>query len=150
MLLYHIRRIIDDDKFKFGRKGEILIVMPFVQHFEMPADDVDRAQRFYKDVFGWEMQKWSNLENPEKDYWYFETKDDKGNTGIGGGMMKRQSPEHTVTNYITVSDIDEYTSKLEQAGGKVIVPKTKIPYMGFYAVFLDSENNMFGLYESNK
>jgi predicted enzyme related to lactoylglutathione lyase len=65
-------------------------------------------------------------------------------------MMKRQSPEHTVTNYITVSAIDEYTSKLEQAGGKLIIPKTKIPDMGFYAVFLDSENNMFGLYESNK
>ena len=124
--------------------------MPIIQHFEMPADDVDRAQKFYKDVFGWKMHKWNNPENPEKDYWYFETKDDNGNTGIGGGMMKRQSPEHTVTNYITVSAIDEYTSKLEQAGGKVIIPKTKIPDMGFYAVFLDSENNMFGLYESNK
>jgi uncharacterized protein len=98
--------------------------MPTIQHFEMPADDVDRAQKFYKDVFGWEMQRWSNPENPGKDYWYFETKDDKGNTGIGGGMMKRQSPEHTVTNYITVSSIDKYASKLEQAGGKVIIPKT--------------------------
>ena len=43
--------------------------MPIIQHFEMPADDVDRAQKFYKDVFGWDMQKWSNPENPEKDYW---------------------------------------------------------------------------------
>jgi predicted enzyme related to lactoylglutathione lyase len=150
MLLYRIRCIIDDDRFKLGRKGEIILVMPIIQHFEMPADDVDRAQRFYKDVFGWEMHKWSNPENPEKDYWYFETKDDKGNIGIGGGMMKRQSPEHTVTNYITVPAIDEYTSKLEQAGGRVIIPKTKIPDRGFYAVFLDSENNMFGLYEPNK
>jgi predicted enzyme related to lactoylglutathione lyase len=150
MLLYRILCIIDDDRFNLGRKGEIILVMPIIQHFEMPADDVDRAQKFYKDVFGWEMHKWNNPENPEKDYWYFETKDDNGNTGIGGGMMKRQSPEHTVTNYITVSAIDEYTSKLEQAGGKVIIPKTKIPDMGFYAVFLDSENNMFGLYESNK
>ena len=94
------------------------------------------------------MQKWSNPENPGKDYWYFGTKDDKGNTGIGGGMMKRQSPEHTVTNYITVSSVDKYASKLEIAGGKVIIPKTEIPNMGFYAVFLDTENNMFGLYEA--
>ena len=63
-------------------------------------------------------------------------------------MMKRQSPEHTVTNYITVSSIDEYASKLEKAGGKVIIPKTEIPNMGFYAIFLDTENNMFGLYEA--
>ena len=62
--------------------------------------------------------------------------------------MKRQSPQHTVTNYITVSSVDEYTSKLERAGGKVIIPKTEIPNMGFYAVFLDTENNMFGLYEA--
>ena len=57
------------DKFKLGKKGEILLEMPIIQHFEMPADDVDRVQKFYKDVFGWDMQKWSNPENPEKDYW---------------------------------------------------------------------------------
>jgi uncharacterized protein len=124
--------------------------MPIIQHFEMPADDVDRAQKFYKDVFGWNMQKWSNPENHDKDYYYFETKDENGNTGIGGGMMKRQSPQHTVTNYITVSSIEEYASRLEQAGGKVIIPKTVIPDMGFYAIFLDTESNMFGLYEEQK
>jgi predicted enzyme related to lactoylglutathione lyase len=40
--------------------------MPTINHFEIPADDIDRAQRFYKDVFGWIMQKTSNPENPEK------------------------------------------------------------------------------------
>jgi predicted enzyme related to lactoylglutathione lyase len=121
--------------------------MPTIKHFEVPADDVERAQKFYKDVFGWGMQKSSSPENPYKDYWYFETKDDRGNMGIGGGMMKRQSPQHTVTNYVTVPSVDEYASKLEQAGGKVIIPKTAIPEMGFYLIFLDTENNMFGLYE---
>jgi predicted enzyme related to lactoylglutathione lyase len=123
--------------------------MPTIQHFEIPADDVDRAQKFYKNIFGWDMQKKSNPENPEKDYWHFETKDDDGNKGIGGGMMKRQSPHHTVTNYVTVSSIDEYSTKLENAGGKVIIPKTEIPDMGFYLIFLDTENNMFGLFEEH-
>ncbi len=121
--------------------------MPTVQYFEIPADDVNRAQEFYKKVFGWDMQKWSN---PGHDYWMFETKDDKGNSGLGGGMMKRQSTQHTVTNYITVSSIDEYSSKIEQSGGKVIIPKKEIPNMGFFAICLDSENNMFGIYEDNK
>ena len=49
---------------------------------------------------------------------------------------------------MTVSSVDEYASKLERAGGKVIIPKTEIPNMGFYAIFLDTENNMFGLYET--
>lgn len=48
----------------------------------------------------------------------FETKDDKGNNGIGGGMMKWIGPEHTVTNYITVSSIDEYSSKIKKSDGK--------------------------------
>jgi len=79
----------------------------------------------------------------------FETKDDKGNSGLGGGMISR-SPQHTVTNYITVSSIDEYSSKIGQSGGKVIISKKEIPGMGFFAICLDSENNIFGIYEDNK
>jgi predicted enzyme related to lactoylglutathione lyase len=96
------------------------------------------------------MQKLANPEDHSKDYWFFDTKDENGNKGIGGGLMKRQAPEHSVTNYITVPSIDDYASKIEGAGGKVIMPKTEIPEMGFILVFLDTENNMFGLYESLK
>lgn len=124
--------------------------MPTVQHFEIPVDDVDRAQKFYKDVFSWNMQKWSNPADPSQEYFMFETTDEGGNKGIGGGLMKRQSPQQTVTNYITVSSIDEYTSKVEQSGGKIIMPKTEIPDVGYILVFMDTENNMFGLYEAKK
>jgi predicted enzyme related to lactoylglutathione lyase len=124
--------------------------MPTVQHFEIPADDVERASKFYTGVFEWKMQKLANPEDHSKDYWFFDTKDENGNKGIGGGLMKRQAPEHSVTNYITVPSIDDYASKIEGAGGKVIMPKTEIPEMGFILVFLDTENNMFGLYESLK
>ncbi|HXS59914.1 MAG TPA: VOC family protein [Candidatus Sulfopaludibacter sp.] len=124
--------------------------MPTVQHFEIAADDVQRAQEFYKKVFGWTMQRMSNPVRPEEDYWTFETKDDDGNQGLSGGMMKRQSPQQTVTNYVSVLSIDEYSLKINQSGGKIIIPKTKLPDMGFIAVCLDSENNMFGLFEPNK
>ena len=124
--------------------------MPTVQHFEIAADDVNRAQEFYKKVFGWTMQRMNNPVRPEEDYWTFETKDDEGKRGLSGGLMKRQSPQQTVTNYITVSSIDEYSSKINQSGGKIIIPKTRLPNMGFISVCLDSENNMFGLFEPNK
>ena len=91
------------------------------------------------------MQKWSGSENPGQEYWFFETKDDKGSPGMGGGMMKRQDPSQGIKNYVTVSSIDEYSSKIEQSGGKVMMPKTKVSDMGFIAVCLDSENNSFGL-----
>ena len=124
--------------------------MPTIQHFEFPVDDVDSARKFYKEVFGWEMEKWGNPENHDKDYWFVETKDENGIKGLSGGMMKRQSQEHKVTNYTTVISIAEYTQKIEQAGGKIIIPKTEIPNMGYYEIFLDSEDNMFGLYQENK
>ncbi|WP_148685742.1 VOC family protein [Candidatus Nitrosocosmicus hydrocola] len=124
--------------------------MPTVQHFEIPVDDVDRAQKFYKVVFSWSMQKWSNPTDPSQEYFMFETSDESGNKGIGGGLMKRQSPQQTVTNYVTVSSIDEYTSKVEQSGGKIIMPKTEIPDIGYILVFMDTENNMLGLYEAKK
>jgi predicted enzyme related to lactoylglutathione lyase len=124
--------------------------MPTIQHFEIAADDVNRAQEFYKKVFGWTMQRMNNPVRAEEDYWTFETKGIEGKPGLSGGLMKRQSPQQTVTNYITVSSIDEYSSKINQSGGKVIIPKTKLPDMGFISVCLDSENNMFGLFESNK
>jgi predicted enzyme related to lactoylglutathione lyase len=124
--------------------------MPTIHHFEIPADDAERAQKFFKDVFGWSMQKWINPEKPDHDYWFFETQDDNGNKGLSGGMMKRQAPEHKMTNYITVLSIDDYVSKIQQAGGKIMIPKTKIPNMGYFAVFTDTENNQFGLFEAKQ
>lgn len=121
--------------------------MPTIEHFDFAFDDADRAQRFYKDVFGWGMQKWSNPKEPDMDYWYFDTSDDKGNKGITGGMMKRQDPSHSITNYVTVPSIDEHIRIIEQAGGKIIIPKTEIPDMGYFAIFTDTENNTLGLFE---
>lgn len=68
--------------------------MTTIEHFELPADYLKRASDFYKDVFQWELERWPNPENPDKDYWFIKTTDQKGNVGISGGMMKRQSDEH--------------------------------------------------------
>ncbi|MDN5846665.1 MAG: VOC family protein [Candidatus Nitrosocosmicus sp.] len=123
--------------------------MPIIQHFEFPADDVERAKKFYRGIWMGNGEV-GYPEDPSKDYWFGETKDENGKKGLSGGTMKRQSQEHKVTNYITVNSIEEYTQKIEQAGGKIIVPKTEIPNMGYYEIFLDSEGNMFGLYQANQ
>ena len=118
--------------------------MPTVYHFDVPVDDANRAQQFYKDVFGWDMKKLEGYVDPE--LWMCETEDENGRKGITGGMMKRNTLP-TVTNYILVNSIDEYILKINKAGGRVTVPRTKIPNVGFFAMFLDSENNLFGLFE---
>lgn len=117
-----------------------------MEPFDFAFDDSNRAQTFYKDVFGWSMQK-NKSENPEMEYWHFETNDLNGNKGITGGMMKRQSPNHSIINYITVSSINEYVSKIERSGGKIKIPRTEIPGMGYFSIFTDTENNTLSLFE---
>ncbi len=136
--------------------------MPTIVHFEIPADDVDRAKKFYSDLFGWKMERWprsddddgkdsSSSSNNNMEYWIISTTDDKGNkAAIGGGMMKRQGQHHQqITNFIDVNSVDEYSSKIEKLGGKVVVSKMAVPGMGYFAVCHDTENNSFGIWESN-
>jgi predicted enzyme related to lactoylglutathione lyase len=65
-------------------------------------------------------------------------------------MSKRQMPQQQITNFIDVKSVDEYSSKGEKLGGKVVVPKTGVPGMGYYSVCVDTENNSFGIFESNE
>lgn len=84
------------------------------------------------------------------EYWIVTTTDDKGNKALGGGMMKRQMPEHQITNFIDVKSVDEYSSKVEKLGGKAVAPKHAVPGMGYFALCLDTENNSFAIWESNQ
>jgi predicted enzyme related to lactoylglutathione lyase len=133
--------------------------LPTIVHFEIPANDIERAKKFYNDLFGWKIEKWPGTDDSQltsaatgqpMEYWLITTTDDKGNKALGGGMMKRQMPEHHVTNYIGVKSIDEYKSKVEKLGGKVLAPKHTVPGMGYFALCLDTENNPFAIWESNE
>jgi uncharacterized protein len=85
------------------------------------------------------------------EYWIISTTDDKGNkASIGGGMMKRQDQHHQrITNFIDVNSVDEYSSKIEKLGRKVVVSKMAVTGIGYFAVCHDTEKNNFGIWESN-
>jgi len=61
--------------------------------------------------------------------------------------MKRQNEQQGITNFIDVKLINEYSSKLEQLGDKIVMPKTSVPEMGYFAICLDTENNSFAIRE---
>lgn len=119
--------------------------MPRVVHFEIHADDTDRASKFYSDVFDWKFQKW---DGPE-DYWLVQT-GEQDQPGINGGMMKRRSPEGSVYNTIDVPDVDAFIKKIESAGGNIVVPKMAVPGVGWLAYFKDTEGNIFGMMQADE
>jgi uncharacterized protein len=102
-------------------------------------------------LFGWHIEKWPTENTREgMEYWMITTVDDKGNKVLTGGMMKRMMPQQQgITNYIDVKSVQEYSVKVEQLGGKVRMPKTPVPGMGYFAICTDTENNGFAIWEAD-
>ena len=120
-----------------------------IVHFEIPANDLEKLEKFYSDLFGWKIEKMPG----QMEYWGIQTVpvDDKGMTlrpGDNGGMMKRQMPEQKPVNYISVESVDEYAKKVVSLGGQIVVPKMEIPGIGWWALALDPEGNQIGLFET--
>lgn len=117
-----------------------------VVHFEIPCDDMERAKRFYSDIFGWQL-----IDVPGMDYTLARTVEcDKENMplesgAINGGIMKRDGTAKSPVLVIEVDDVDDHVKKVENAGGKLVMPKMPIGDMGFYARVSDPEGNVIGL-----
>jgi predicted enzyme related to lactoylglutathione lyase len=112
-------------------------------HFEIPAENAERATKFFKDVFGWSFQNYDNSG-------YFLADTGKDANGINGAIMQRRDPSQPVVNTIDVPSIDEYAKKIEASGGTMVVPKMAVGDMGFNAYFKDTEGNIHGLWELAK
>lgn len=128
-----------------------------IVHFEIPADDVERAIDFYTKTFGWKINKFemSNEGSTGGDPYYGVTTVDVDQNqrptepgGINGGLMKRKMPGQPFMNYIQVDSIDEILNTIRANGGDIKLPKMEIaPSMGWIAAFMDPEGNMMGLHE---
>ena len=117
-----------------------------IVHFEIPANDPAKLSGFYSKLFGWTFEKWSG--SGELDYWMIKTKEKDEDVGVNGGMMKKMDPNQTPLNYVLVESVDDFSKKVVQLGGKIVMPKTEIPTMGWFAVALDPEGNGFGIFET--
>jgi uncharacterized protein len=116
-----------------------------IVHFEIPADDLPRAKKFYEKVFNWK------INDPHKmGYFFVETKK-KGEEGINGGLMQRKMPGQPFTNYLMVGSIETSCEKVIRAGGTIIMTKMEVgPQMGWIAAFKDTEGNILGFYQAPK
>ncbi len=120
-----------------------------VVHFEIGADDPERAAKFYTDTFGWELKKWEGNDTP---YWMVMTGEDEQSAqypGINGGLFQRtkSAPEGEANAFICtvgVENLDEVMKKVVANGGKVS-EKLPIPGVGDYAQAWDTEGNRLSL-----
>ena len=122
-----------------------------VVHFEIPADDVERAKQFYGSIFGWQLQ-----DVPGMDYTSVVTTpvDEQSQLprepgAINGGLFRRSAdaPSTPVVT-IDVDSVDDALKQIEAAGGSVVQPRTELPGMGAFAYFTDPEGNVLGLWEN--
>lgn len=126
--------------------------MDKVVHFEIPADDLERAKGFYGSIFGWELNDvdmgggatYTTVTTSPVD----ERMMPKEPGAINGGMMMRSADTSTPILTIGVDAIDDALKQVEASGGSVVQPRTEIPGMGAYAYFKDTEGNTMGLWEN--
>ncbi len=121
-----------------------------IVHFEIHAENMQRAADFYGKLFGWKFDSWG-----DGTYWLITTgPDDK--MGINGGMAKREGPVpkegqpmNGFVNIVDVENIDEHIKKILKAGGVLALDKMPIPGMGYSAYFKDPEGNTFGIFQED-
>jgi len=123
-----------------------------IVHFEIPADQPERAAQFYRELFGWNINRWENPGGIE--YWMVDTvpTDAEGRPvrqGVNGGLMRRMAPGQVPVNYIAVEDLDEFVAKAERLGAKVLVGRSPVPGMGWFAQLTDTEGNVFAIWQTD-
>jgi uncharacterized protein len=118
--------------------------LPRPIHFEIPAENPQRAIGFYTSVFGWKFTKWDG----PMDYWIIST-GTAPEPGIDGGLMPRRDPNQPCVNTVGVANLDESVASVEAHGGSIAVPKMAIPGVGWLAYCKDTEGHIFGMMQSD-
>lgn len=122
--------------------------MSRVVHFEIHAENPQRAIKFYEAVLGWQISQWGGQE-----YWLIKTGPDD-QPGIDGAILPRRGliDGEAVIAYVctaNVASLDETIAKVESNGGAIALPKMPVPTVGWLAYFKDTEGNIFGAMQSD-
>jgi uncharacterized protein len=119
--------------------------MPRPIHFEIQAENPERAMKFYRTLFGWEFNQWES-----QPYWLIKT-GEKGVPGIDGGLMPRRGPGpadmqavNAFVCTVDVADCDATVKRVTEIGGSIALAKMPIPTVGWLAYGKDTEGNIFG------
>ncbi len=115
-----------------------------VVHFEITADNPDRAARFYEKAFGW---KFTSYAGPFT--YMLAATGDKGEIGIDGAIMDRSDHKQAVINTIDVANYDQAAKAVRDAGGQLLQAKHAVPGVGWFSYCKDTEGNVFGIMQAD-
>jgi predicted enzyme related to lactoylglutathione lyase len=129
--------------------------VPGVVHFEIPAEDLERAKQFYGSVFGWQLQTMAMPGGGEYTSVVTTPVDEQTQMpitpgAINGGMFQRDDRLTSPVVTVEVEAIDAALQQIEDGGGSTLQPRTEIPGMGAFAYFKDPEGNVLGLWETTR
>lgn len=123
--------------------------MSNIAYFEVPADDVKRAKKFYTELLGWEFMP-TQVPGIPVEYWNISTGNSRPDTLNMGGLFQRRETSSRLLIYAMVEDIDKTLAKVEMVGGKIVSPKMSLDTVGKLVTIIDSEGNLIGLWEREK
>ncbi len=125
--------------------------MAGVVHFEIQADDVERAKAFYAASLGWTFENYSAV--VDAPYWGIITGPPDA-PGINGGLLPRPvaapSQGQGTNAYVCTVQVDDYDAtekRILEAGGIVALPKMALTGMAWQGYYLDTEGNTFGIHQ---
>ena len=113
-------------------------------HFELATGNLEKTAAFYREVFGWKVEKWAG----PVEYWLV-TSGDVSTPGINGGLMEVGGGFNGTINTIEVEDIDSAIEKVLANGGEIALEKQPIPGVGYQAYFKDNSGILVGLHQED-
>ena len=127
--------------------------MARVVHFEIHADDLERAKTFYSAVFDWPFEDYSTMTGSP---YLGITTGAEGDPGINGGLMPRPdgdtAPRSGAGAFVCTIQVDDYDAteqRILAAGGEVAQAKASLGGMAWQGYYRDTEGNVFGIHQTD-
>lgn len=125
-----------------------------IVHFEIHVDDMERAKKFYGEIFGWRFEDWTDFAGMT---YFGAVTGDSSEHGIDGALMQRQGPPPEKNQPMNgfactmgVEDYDSIEAKILSNGGILAMPKYALPGMAWQGYYIDTEGNVFGIHQPDE
>jgi predicted enzyme related to lactoylglutathione lyase len=113
-----------------------------IVHVEIPADDTQRAMKFWGELAGWQFKAYGEGDENAPEYNMFEGEP-------GGGLYPSSDGEKGIMVYFETDDIDAEIDRIRELGGNT-EDKMPVPSMGWFAQGKDTEGNQFGVWQADE